>query len=47
MFSDITDGMSALGLVALITGIFTFVGFFGTFALCTSQPLDDDEKAEL
>jgi hypothetical protein len=35
MFGTITKGMSTLGVVALITGIFTFGGFFGTFALCT------------
>ena len=35
MFDAITSGMSTLGVVALITGIFTIGGFFGTFALCT------------
>jgi len=40
LFDEITEGMSALGAIALITGIFTIGGFFGTFALCTNQPLD-------
>jgi hypothetical protein len=43
MFDKITDGMEVLGLIALITGLFTLAGFIGTFALCGYNP---EEKYE-
>jgi hypothetical protein len=38
MYDEITEGMESLGTVALITGIFTFAAFVGTFALCGENP---------
>ena len=38
MFDKITEGMQTLGIVSVITGVFTFAGFIGTFALCGENP---------
>lgn len=46
MFDSITSGMSLLGVVALITGIFTFAGFIGSFALCGGNNEKEDEEEE-
>jgi len=45
MFDKITEGMEVLGIVSLVTGIFTFAGFIGTFALC-GPVIDKDEYEE-
>lgn len=40
MYDKITEGMEYLGIISLVTGIFTFAGFIGTFALCGENPED-------
>lgn len=46
MFDTITSGMSLLGVVALITGLFTFAGFIGSFALCGGNADTEEEEEE-
>ena len=46
MFDTITSGMSALGVIALITGFFTFAGFIGSFALCGGAAATEEEEEE-
>ena len=43
MFDKITEGMETLGIVSLVTGIITFGGFMGTFALCGDNLEKDDD----
>jgi len=46
MFDTITSGMSLLGVIALITGLFTFAGFIGSFALCGGTAATEEEEEE-
>jgi len=36
-FDKISDGISIIGYIVIITGFFTFAGFIGSFALCTKD----------
>ena len=44
MFIDITSSMSSLGMISLVAGIFTILGFFGTFSLCSNNSLDHEHE---
>lgn len=46
MFDSITSGMSLLGVITLITGLFTFAGFIGSFALCGGNTDKEEEDEE-
>jgi hypothetical protein len=36
-FDKISEGISIIGYIVLVTGLFTFAGFVGSFALCTKD----------